>query len=93
MTSKEALKLAILEYEKDLETDENNQWIKDVLKGLKDGQQDLEVLAILKEYLYYDNENHFIKIKPIRKSVFNYNYEDLKEWLENGKRKTDRNLQ
>ena len=85
MTSKEALKLAILEYEKDLETDENNQWIKDVLKGLKDGQQDLEVLAMLKNYLYYDNENHLIKMKPIRKSLFNYDYEDLKEWLENGK--------
>ena len=58
MTSKEALKLAILEYEKDLEFDKNNQWVKNVLKGLKDGQQDLEVLEILKNYLYYDNENH-----------------------------------
>ena len=83
MTSKEALKLAILEYEKDLETDENNQWIKDVLKGLKDGQQDLEVLAMLKKYLYYDNENHFIKMVQIRKQIFNFDYEDLKEWLEN----------
>ena len=64
MTSKEALKLAILEYEKDLEFDKNNQWVKNVLKGLKDGQQDLEVLEILKNYLYYDNENHFIKMKP-----------------------------
>ena len=85
MTSKEALTLAILEYEKDLETDENNQWIKDVLKGLKDGQQDLEVLAMLKNYLYYDNENHLVRMKSIRKNVFNYNYEDLKEWLENAK--------
>ena len=34
MNSKEALKLAILEYEKDLEFDENNQWVKNVLKGL-----------------------------------------------------------
>ena len=85
MTSKEALKLAILEYEKDLETDENNQWIKDVLKGLKECQQDLEVLEILKKYLYYDNENHFIKMVQIRKQIFNFDYEDLKEWLENDK--------
>ena len=35
MKSKEALELAILEYEKDLETDENNQWVKNVLKGSK----------------------------------------------------------
>ena len=48
-------------------------------------KKDLEVLAILKEYLDYDNENHFIKMKPIRRSLFNYKYEDLKEWLENDK--------
>lgn len=85
MTSKEALKLAILEYGKDLETDENNQWVKDVLEGLKECQQDLEVLEILKKYLYYDDESHFIKMKPFKKSVFNFDYEDLKEWLENAK--------
>lgn len=44
MESKEALELAILEYEKDLETDENNQWVKNVLKGLKKCQQDLDRL-------------------------------------------------
>lgn len=44
MTNKEALKLAILEYEKDLEFDKNNQWVKDVLKGLKECQQDLDQL-------------------------------------------------
>ena len=45
--SKEALKLAILEYEKDLETDKNNQWVKNVLKGLKECEQDLERLEKL----------------------------------------------
>ena len=85
MSSKEALKLAISEYEMDLENDENNRWVKAVLKGLKECQQDLELLEMLKNYLYYDNENHLIRMKSIRKTVFNYNYEDLKEWLENGK--------
>ena len=47
MNSKEALKLAILEYEKDLEFDENNQWVKNVLKGLKECQQDLDRLEKL----------------------------------------------
>ena len=58
MNSKEALKLAILEYEKDLEFDENNQWVKNVLKGLKECQQGLDrseklekVIDILKEVL------------------------------------------
>ena len=41
MTSKEALELAIEEYEKDLEYDVNNQWVKNVLKGLKECKQDL----------------------------------------------------
>ena len=58
MTSKEALKLAILEYEKDLEFDENNQWVKNVLKGLKECQPGLvclekleKAIDILKEVL------------------------------------------
>ena len=58
MTSKEALELAILEYEKDLEFDENNQWVKNVLKGLKECQPGLvclekltKAIDILKEVL------------------------------------------
>ena len=58
MTSKEALELAILEYEKDLEFDENNQWVKNVLKGLKECQSGLvclekleKAIDILKEVL------------------------------------------
>ena len=46
---------------------------------------DLEVLEILKKNLYYDNKNHVIKMKEIRKSTFNFDYEDLKEWLEDDK--------
>ena len=48
-------------------------------------EKDLEVLDILKEKLYCDNKNHVIKMKEIRKSRFNFDYEDLKEWLENVK--------
>ena len=58
MNSKEALKLAILEYEKDLEFDENNQWVKNVFTGLKECQQGLDrsetlekAIDILKEVL------------------------------------------
>ena len=61
MNSEEALELAILEYEKDLEFDENNQWVKNVLKGLKKCQQDLvclekleKAIDILKEVLNKD---------------------------------------
>ena len=57
--SKKALELAILEYEKDLEYEETNQWVENVLKGLKDLKQDLEKL---------EKEN-----KELRKSIKSWN--------------------
>lgn len=48
-------------------------------------KKDLEMLEIIKKHLYCDDKKYFIKMKPIRKSLFNYDYEDLKEWLENDK--------
>lgn len=47
MTSKEALELAILEFSKDLEEDTNNQWLKNVLQGLKETKKELERLEKL----------------------------------------------
>ena len=76
MTSKEALK-ELIDNAQDM-----SEW---ELVRLNIVKKDLEVLEILKEYLYYDNENHFIKMVQIRKQIFNFDYEDLKEWLENAK--------
>lgn len=45
-------------------------------------EKDLEALEILKKHVYYDNENHVIRMNPIRKSMSSFYYEDLKEWLE-----------
>lgn len=45
-------------------------------------EKDLDALEILKKCVYYDAENHVIKMNPITKSVFSFGYEDLKEWLE-----------
>ena len=67
LTSKEALELAILEYEKDLETDENNQWVKNVLKGLKKSQQDLNRLE---EYRKIEKE-FSIDLITLFKAVMN----------------------
>lgn len=52
-------------------------------------EKDLEVLEILKKYLYYDNKNHCIKMKQVRKSTFNFDYEDLKEWLQHDSQTND----
>lgn len=45
---------------------------------------DLEALKILKKYIYYSPKSHCIKMREIRKTTSNFNYEDLKEWMENG---------
>ena len=50
-------------------------------------KKDLDILDILKKNLYYDNKNHVIKMKEIRKSTFNFDYEDLREWIENDSNK------
>ena len=46
-------------------------------------EKDLEILEILKKYVSYDNNNHCVKMKKIYKSIYNFDYEELKEWLEN----------
>lgn len=48
MTSRNAVELAILEYEKVTIDDENNQWVRRVLAGLKQVQKDLEDFEWLK---------------------------------------------
>lgn len=51
--------------------------------------KDLELLEMLKKYLYYDNKNHYVKMKQIYKSRFSFDYEDLKEWLEHDSQTND----
>lgn len=49
MTSKEAVKLAYTEFQKDFDGgEETNQWLTNVIKGLKQAEKDLEVLETLK---------------------------------------------
>jgi len=48
MTSKEAVKLAYIEFQKDFEDgEETNQWLKNVIEGLKQAEKELEVLEII----------------------------------------------
>ena len=48
-------------------------------------EKDLEILEILKKYIYYSQKSHRVRMREIRKSIYNFDYEDLKEWLENVK--------
>lgn len=92
MTSKEALEELYKEREYLLAEKVNNKtknWHNDITHYdninhcLLTIKQDLNRLDILKKYLYYDNKNHTIKMKEIRKSTLNFDYEDLKEVVYN----------
>ena len=74
MTSKEAMAKLKENFENDVYKVERE--MMDII------EKDLEVLEILKKYVRYDDENHFIRMKPFRKSVFNFDYEEVKEWIE-----------
>ena len=50
-------------------------------------KKDLEVLELLKKYIYYSVKSHRVRMREIRKSIYNFDYEDLKEWLENERNK------
>ena len=44
-------------------------------------EKDLEMLEILKKYIYYSVQSHRVRMREIRKSIYNFDYEDLKGWL------------
>lgn len=55
-----------------------------IIKDFKDIiLKDLEVLKILKKYIYFSNKSHCIRMKDIYKRTINFDFEILKEWLEN----------
>lgn len=58
MTSKEAVKLAYKEFQKDFEDGEAiNQWLTNVIEGLKQAEQDLDMLETFKKHLVIDENN------------------------------------
>lgn len=74
----EAVKRARIEFEKELEDDENNQWLKDIIEELKVVEKDLEVLEIFKKYCAYDNALYI--------KAWEMNEKELKkvwEWFKN----------
>lgn len=73
MNSKEALKdlffLAI--------GDENHtKKCKEVI------EKDLKTLEILKKYVYFSNQSGCVRMKDVYKRTTSFDYEDLREWLE-----------
>ena len=41
------------------------------------------ILELLKKYVYFDKKDNLIKITPVGERMENFDFEILKEWLEN----------
>lgn len=46
-------------------------------------EKELQVVEILKKYIYYSTKSHCFRMREIRKSTRNFDYETLKEVLIN----------
>ena len=74
MTSKEAVE--------ELEDTFENDVYKVEREMLNIIKKDLEVLDILRKYVYFSNQSGCVRMKDIYKRTTNFDYEDLREWLE-----------
>ena len=74
MTSKEAMS--------GLKEDFENDVYKVEREMLAIIDKDLEVLEILRKYVYFSNRSGCVRMKDIYKRTTNFDYEDLREWLE-----------
>ena len=46
-------------------------------------ENNLAILEILKEYVWFDKKDNLIKMNPVRPCETNFDFEILTEWLEN----------
>ena len=74
MTSKEALE--------ELKDNFENAVYKVERNMLYIIEKDLEVLEILRKYVYFSDRSGCVRMKDIYKRTTNFDYEDLREWLE-----------
>lgn len=44
--------------------------------------KDLQVLDILKKYVYFDAKDNYIKMFDIKECITNFDFEILMDWLE-----------
>ena len=75
MTSKEAMAKLKENFENDVYKVEREM--------LNIVDKDLVISEILKEYVYFDTKDNLIKMRTVEKRWENFDFEILKEWLEN----------
>ena len=55
---------------------------KEAIKRIK---YDLELLELIRKYMYFDKKDNRIKMFDIKECITNFDFEILQEWLENDK--------
>ena len=75
MTSKEAMSKLKENFENDVYKVEREM--------LNIVDKDLVISEILKKYVYFDTKDNLIKMRTIEKRWENFDFEIIKEWLEN----------
>ena len=75
MTSKEAMAKLKENFENDVYKVEREM--------LNIVDKDLVISEILEEYVYFDTKDNLIKMRAIGKRWENFDFEIIKEWLEN----------
>ena len=46
-------------------------------------EYDLEILELLKRFIYFDKNDNHIKMVDIKEYITSFDFEIIKEWLEN----------
>ena len=46
-------------------------------------EYDLELLDLIRKYMYFDKKDNHIKMFDIKECITNFDFEILQEWLEN----------
>ena len=76
MTSKEALDILNYECIRSNGTDDEFSNELNLIK------KDLKVLELLRKYVFFDKEDNYITMFDIKECITNYDFEILKDWLE-----------
>ena len=56
---------------------------KEAKEAIEIIENNMAILEILKEYVWFDEKDNLIKMNQIRECETNYDFEIIKEWLEN----------
>ena len=60
---------------------------KEAKEAIEIIENNLAILEILKQYVWFDEKDNLIKMNTIRECKTNLDFEILKEWLEKKKQK------